>query len=162
MAPLELRALRRSFCPLSCINTGEGGIGFPAPDSFIATDSPKRGTPRSVFQDGKRPNPAPLPANREENHGPGAIDPAGFTLMPHFGDSAFPSRYSYAIGLGDIRFLGWKTPPLHSALPTTATLRRHARRQRVPGYYRSAPLHRGSPPLCARPSHSARRLQDGN
>ena len=91
----------------------------------------------------------------KENYGPSAIDPAGFTLIPHFGDSAFPSRYSYAIGLGDIRFLGWKTPPLHSALPTTATLRGLTRRKQVPGYYRSAPLHRGSLPLCVGPSHSS-------
>ena len=85
-------------------------------------------------------------------------------LSPAPGVSAFPSRYSYAIGLGTIRFLGWKTPPLRSALPTTTTLPRLNRQFYIgpgllpaPRNFTDAPTNKICPV-----SHSARRLQVGN
>lgn len=165
------------------------GVGFPAPDSFIATDLPKHCTPRSVFRDGWCPSPArqfiqeppkepltrlPFLINnifiikkQLRSLRPGTIDPASFTLIPR----SRGQRVSLTV-LVRYRSRNHPFPWVENTTPSQCTTNHYYSPQTsstdkislswsrtVTG---SAQLHRCSQSNKYPVSHSARRLQVGN
>jgi len=153
------------------------GVAFAAPLRFIAQRLARalHSSVRVSRRAAPEPDSRALPERRRRSPGPGTTRPAGFTIMPRPRGHAFRSRYFFSIGLGDIRFLGWKAPPLRSELPTTATLlprsrgalrlrattgsassRKDSRSQRPPGPHSSSPHAQGAG-FGAGPGRFARR-----